>query len=125
MYRNSIELMINNHISLIKSNINNIVNNETTSTSISGIDLIDTLKFLRTIVSNAKEFNDEKYRSLSLINKKFQRLIINTTGAIDILQTAGFEIIPNEEKMKLKRYDFALLYLGNALIDTCLTALSQ
>jgi hypothetical protein len=125
MFRNSIEMMINSHINLIKSNVNNIINHETTSTSISGMDLIETLKFLRSIIGNAKEFNDEKYRSLSLINKKFKRLIINSTGAIDILQVVGFEIVPNEDKMKLKRYDIALLYLGHALIDTCLTTLSQ
>ena len=79
-------------------------------------EIYECFVLLRTIIGNARNLPDQKYQSVKMSNKKFERLIRGRDGAVQILEVAGF-VANGEERMVLSRNDPGLLYLSQSLVD--------
>jgi len=78
-------------------------------------EVCECLVLLSTIIGNARNLPDQKYQSIKIKNKKFERLVQRRDGAVQILEAAGFAA--KSERMVLSRNDPGLLYLCQSLVD--------
>lgn len=83
--------------------------------------LKSSLELLLKIIGNAKTLGieDPKYRQIKTTSAQFQRIINESSGALQVLKSAGFDT-QEHEYLKLSRHDIALLFLVYSIVDTCL-----
>jgi len=93
-------------------------NNENMETQ----DAIEILTFLRLLLGNALQMPER--RSINMTAKAFTRLVINISGAKQVLTVAGFE--EREGKFVLHtRFDHALLYTVFSFVDSCIQKIDE
>lgn len=88
-------------------------------------DVYNSLILLRTLIGNAKDLPDEKYRSIKSNSKKFENCVTKIDGAMQLLEAAGFEKCDEINKVNLKRVDPGLLYLAFSFVDLCVDVIDN
>ncbi len=109
-------------LQICRTGIYNIINTNNASVSL----LMEVFEFLCLLMNNALTLgsNDTKYRSIKKTNSKFNRLVLQVNGSMEVLRSVGFNN-EKQENVSLDRYDSALLYLISSLVESCHQNLSK
>mmetsp|Transcript_5316 Transcript_5316/g.5472 ORF Transcript_5316/g.5472 Transcript_5316/m.5472 type:complete len:668 (+) Transcript_5316:256-2259(+) len=87
--------------------------------------LMETLGLIRTIIGNAQNIPDLKYRSVNTTGKKYNRVIKSQVGAESVLIAAGFKV-QNDHTLSLgSRYDMVMMYIVSSVIDIVIEDINQ
>lgn len=109
-------------LQICRTGMYNIINTNNASIAL----LIEVFEFLCLLINNALTLgsSDTRYRRVKITNGKFNRLVVQVNGSLEVLRSVGF----NDDKqgnVSLDRYDSALLYLMSSLVESCLLDLSK
>jgi len=109
-------------LQICRAGINNIINTNNASMPV----IVEVFEFLFLLINNALSMGakDTKYRSIKKSNGKFNRLVTRVNGGMNVLRSVGFTN-ETQETISLDRYDAALLYLVNSLLEACHLCLSK
>ena len=110
---------------MIRDSVQTLLNGLNSEGNYSRREVYNSLGLLKTLIGNAKDLSDEKYRSIKANSKKFENLITRIDGAMNLLEASGFERCDEEKKILLKRFDPVLLYMAFSFVDLCLNAIDK